>query len=142
QRQELLARVLGWCTRHERKSSREKGKYKDVEPYEYTEAEHDEITKAGLAEEENIRGEHVRYFEDVTVGEELPPIVRGPLSMMDTIGFLVGCGRGHTHGIVLREALRHPGHWFRNPEAGGGLEYTGIGHHRESTAREVGVPGV
>ncbi|WP_346911004.1 MaoC family dehydratase N-terminal domain-containing protein [uncultured Roseibium sp.] len=29
------------------------------------------------------------------------PIVRGPLSLMDTMGFLVGCGRGHTHGVVL-----------------------------------------
>ncbi|MFI0474674.1 hypothetical protein ACGLWX_18355, partial [Halomonas sp. HMF6819] len=26
-------------------------------------------------------------------------------------------------------------------EAGGGVEYTGIGHHRESVAKEVGVPG-
>jgi len=38
--------------------------------------------------------------------------------------------------------VKHPGHFFRNPEAGGGIEYTGIGHHRESTAKEVGVPGV
>ena len=60
---------------------------------------------------------------------------------MDTMGFLVGCGRGHTHGVVLQAAVKHPGHFFRNPEAGGGIEYTGIGHHRESVAKEVGVPG-
>ena len=36
--------------------------------------------------------------------------------------------------------MRHPGHYFCNPEAGGGIEYTGIGHH-DSIAREVGVPG-
>ena len=74
-------------------------------------------------------------------GEELPTIARGPLSLMDTMGFLVGCGRGHTHGVVLQAAVKHPGHFFRNPEAGGGVEYTGIGHHRESVAKEVGVPG-
>ena len=61
---------------------------------------------------------------------------------MDTMGFLVGCGRGHTHGVMLKDAVKHPGHFFRNPEAGGGVEYTGIGHHRESVAKEVGVPGV
>jgi hypothetical protein len=61
---------------------------------------------------------------------------------MDTMGFLVGCGRGHTHGVIFKNAVKHPGHFFRNPEAGGGIEYTGIGHHRESTAKEVGVPGV
>jgi hypothetical protein len=83
----------------------------------------------------------VRYWEEVQVGEELPPIARGPLSLMDTMGFLVGCGRGHTHGVVLQAAVKHPGHFFRNPEAGGGVEYTGIGHHRESVAKEVGVPG-
>lgn len=141
QRGELLARGLGWCTRHERKAARDAGKYKDIVPYEYTPEEFERIDDAILNEEKNIRGNLVRYFEDVQVGEELPPIVRGPLSLMDTMGFLVGCGRGHTHGVVLKNAVKHPGHFFRNPEAGGGIEYTGIGHHRDSVAKEVGVPG-
>lgn len=138
---ELLARGLGWCTRHERKAARDAGKYKDIKPYEYSAEEYERIDDAILGEETRIRGNFVRYFEDVQVGEELPPIVRGPLSLMDTMGFLVGCGRGHTHGIVLKAAVKHPGHFFRNPEAGGGVEYTGIGHHRDSVAKEVGVPG-
>ena len=141
QRGELLARGLGWCTRHERKAARDAGKYKDIKPYEYTPEEFERLDEAILNEEKNIRGNLVRYFEDVQVGEELPPIVRGPLSLMDTMGFLVGCGRGHTHGVVLKNAVKHPGHFFRNPEAGGGIEYTGIGHHRDSVAKEVGVPG-
>mgnify|MGYP001325850984 FL=1 len=89
-----------------------------------------------------MRGNNVRYWDEVQEGEELPEIVRGPLSLMDTMGFLVGSGRGHTHGVIFKNAVKHPGHFFRNPEAGGGIEYTGIGHHRESTAKEVGVPGV
>lgn len=141
QRGELLARGLGWCTRHERKAARDAGKYKDVKPYEYTPEEFERIDDAVLNEDRRIRGNNVRYFEDVQLGEELPPIVRGPLSLMDTMGFLVGCGRGHTHGVVLKAAMKHPGHFFRNPEAGGGVEYTGIGHHRDSVAKEVGVPG-
>jgi hypothetical protein len=95
-----------------------------------------------LNEDKNIAASAARYWEDVTEGQELPPIARGPLSMMDTIGYVVGCGRGHTHGVLLKGAIKHPNHFFRNPEAGGGVEYTGIGHHRESTAKEVGVPGV
>lgn len=43
---------------------------------------------------------------------------------------------------MLRHAVRHPKHYIRNSEAGGGVEYTGIGHHRESFARRVGVPGM
>jgi acyl dehydratase len=141
QRGELVARALGTCTRHERKAARDAGKYKDIVTYEYTPAEFEQIDAAILAEDANIRGANVRYWEDVTVGETLPSIVRGPLSLMDTMGFLVGCGRGHTHGVVFKAAVKHPGHFFRNPEAGGGIEYTGIGHHRESVAKEVGVPG-
>lgn len=141
QRDELVARVLGWCTRHERSAAREKGKYKDVQKHEYTPEELEVIDRAVLGEEANIRGSNVRYWEDVQEGEAVPPIARGPLSMMDTMGFLVGNGRGHTHGVIMKEAQKHPGHFFRNPEAGGGVEYTGIGHHRDSTAKQVGVPG-
>ncbi len=141
QRSELVARGLGTCTRHERKAARETGKYKEIEQHEYTNEEHDRIDQMVLDEPMKIRGANVRYWEEVEIGEELDTIARGPLSLMDTMGFLVGCGRGHTHGVVLQAAVKHPGHFFRNPEAGGGVEYTGIGHHRESVAKEVGVPG-
>lgn len=141
QRSELVARALGTCTRHERKAARDAGKYKEIVQHEYDDEERDRIDEMVLNEPKNIRGANVRYWEDVQEGEELPTIARGPLSLMDTMGFLVGCGRGHTHGVVLQAAVRHPGHFFRNPEAGGGVEYTGIGHHRESVAKEVGVPG-
>jgi len=77
----------------------------------------------------------------VAVGEELPAVVRGPLSLQDVSAFLVGTGRSSAHGVLLREAMRHPDHFFRNPESGGGLEYTGIGHLRDSVAEAVGVPG-
>lgn len=142
QRGELVARALGTCTRHERKAARDKGKYADVKPYKYSDSEYDDIHNAIMAEQSNIRGENPRYWEDVTVGEELHPIVRGPLSLMDTMGFLVGSGRGHTNGVNYLNAMKHPGHFFRNPEAGGGIEYTGIGHHRDSVAKAVGVPGI
>ena len=142
QRGELVARTLGTCTRHERKAARDAGKYSDIKTYEYTAEEFAKIDEAILREEERMSSSNIRYWEDVKEGDVLPEIVRGPLSLMDTMGFLVGCGRGHTHGVIFKNAVKHPGHFFRNPEAGGGIEYTGIGHHRESTAKEVGVPGV
>ena len=141
QRGELVARALGTCTRHERKAARDAGKYADITAYEYSDEEYDRIHEAIMGEQADIRGESSRYWEDVVEGEELPSIVRGPLSLMDTMGFLVGSGRGHTNGVVYQAAMKHPGHFFRNPEAGGGIEYTGIGHHRESVAKAVGVPG-
>ncbi|WP_310534119.1 MaoC family dehydratase N-terminal domain-containing protein [Novosphingobium sp.] len=139
---DVVARALGTCTRHERKAARDAGKYDDIKTHEYSAEDFARIDNAILMEEKNMRGTNVRYWDEVQEGEELPEIVRGPLSLMDTMGFLVASGRGHTHGVIFKNAVKHPGHFFRNPEAGGGIEYTGIGHHRESTAKEVGVPGV
>jgi acyl dehydratase len=141
QRGEIVARCLGFCTRHERKASRDAGKYKDIKPQEYTREDYDKIEEATMNEDKNIRGSNIRYFEDVNEGEELTPVLRGPLSMMDTTGFLVGCGRGFTHGVMFKRAMRHPLHYFRSDDAKGGVEYTGIGHMRDSVAKQVGAPG-
>ena len=140
QRDEVVARVVGWCTRHQRRASRDRGKYADVpKRHQYTNEELEAIDQQVL--NETARGSQVRYWEDTHVGEELTPVVRGPLSLQDVSAFLVGTGRSSAHGVLLREALRHPHHYFRNPESGGGLEYTGIGHLRDSVAEAVGVPG-
>ncbi|MBI4081689.1 MAG: MaoC family dehydratase N-terminal domain-containing protein [Candidatus Lambdaproteobacteria bacterium] len=141
-RDEIVAQALGWTTRHERSASREKGKYKEIVSYEYSPEEMREIDLKALMEEEQIRGAQTRYWEDVEEGEELPEIVRGPLSLSDTMGFIAACGRARTHGVLLKEAVKHPKHYIRNLQAGGGIEYTGIGHHREDFARQVGVPGL
>ena len=137
---ELMARTLGWCTRHERRASRESGKHTGVKTHSYTVEEMEKIDEMVLNEPNRIRGSKVRYWQDVKEGEEIDSIVRGPLTAMDLKGFNVGVGRGLTHGLVLQNAKRHPGHYFRNPEAGGGIEYTGIGHLRASQAGTVGVP--
>lgn len=140
QRDELIARALGWCARHERRAARDAAKQRDTQRYSYSEAELKGIDAAVMSESEMIRGRETMYWDDLREGEELAPIARGPLSLMDTMGFLVGSGRGHAHGVLLKEAVKHPQHFFRNPEAGGGIEYTGIGHHRDSAAQAVGVP--
>jgi len=140
QNDDLIAKTLGWCTRHERRASRESGKHEGVKTHQYTSEEIARIEEVELNEVNRIRGGKVRYWQDVAEGEEIDPIARGPLTAMDLKGFNVGVGRGLTHGLVLMHAQRHPGHYFRNPEAGGGIEYTGIGHQRGSVAQQVGVP--
>jgi acyl dehydratase len=140
QRDEILCRALSYTARHERKASREKNKYKDVQSHVYTAEELADIDRKVLGEK--IRGQDTRYFEDVSVGDAVDEVVRGPLSLSDTTGFVVASGRGHAHGVMLRDAVKHPKHYLRNAEASGGVEYTGIGHHRESFAKRVGVPGM
>lgn len=140
QHDDVIAKTLGWCTRHERRASRESGKHEGVKTHQYSAKEMEAIERLELNEPNQIRGGKIRYWQDVAEGEEMDPIARGPLTAMDLKGFNVGVGRGLTHGIVLMHAQRHPGHYFRNPEAGGGIEYTGVGHQRASVAQQIGVP--
>ena len=148
QRGELIANVRGWNTRHERAAARERGKETRDDSvtgggraYDYGAEELYEIEQAQYSEDERIRGGETRYWEDVKVGDELDAIARGPLTTSDVTAWLVGTGRGRAHGAALKEARRHPGHYFRNPEAGQGLEYTGMGHQLREVAAQVGVPG-
>ena len=142
QRDEIVSRALGLTARHERKASREKGKYKDIKTHVYTDEERARIDAMVLTEPERIRGAQTRHWEDVNVGDAIDEIARGPLSMSDTMAFVIASGRGAAHGALLRHAAKHPKHYIRNVKAGGGIEYTGIGHHREDFAKEVGVPGM
>jgi acyl dehydratase len=142
QRDEVLCRALGMTARHERKASRDTGKYKEVKTHVYTSAERERIDEMVLTEQDRIRGQNTRHWEDVNVGDSIDEIARGPLSSSDTMAFVIASGRGAAHGVLLRHAAKHPKHYIRNKKTGGGIEYTGIGHHREDFAKEVGVPGM
>jgi acyl dehydratase len=142
QRDEVICKALGLTARHERKASRDKGKYKDVKTTVYTPEERARIDEMVLTEPERIRGGNTRTWDDVQVGDKIDEIARGPLSMSDTMAFVIASGRGAAHGALLRHAAKHPKHYIRNQAMGGGVEYTGIGHHREDFAKEVGVPGM
>jgi len=142
QRDEVICRALGLTARHERKASRDTGKYKEVKTHVYTPEERARIDEMVLTEHERIRGQNTRHWEDVSVGDSIEEIARGPLSSSDTMAFVIASGRGAAHGVLLRHAAKHPKHYIRNKKTGGGIEYTGIGHHREDFAREVGVPGM
>ena len=95
-----------------------------------------------MTEPERIRGANTRHWDDVKVGDQIDEIARGPLSMSDTMAFVIASGRGAAHGALLKHAAKHPKHYIRNQAMGGGVEYTGIGHHREEFAKHVGVPGM
>jgi len=142
QRDEVVCTALGLTARHERKASRDKGKYKHISTHVYTPDESADIDRKVMEETSHIRGAITRYWDDVKIGDTIDEIARGPLSMSDTMAFVIASGRGAAHGALLRHAAKHPKHYIRNVEGGGGVEYTGIGHHREDFAKKVGVPGM
>jgi acyl dehydratase len=72
----------------ERKTARSKGKYADIEPAHYTDEDYERIDEIYATEQP--RGAEPRFWEDVSVGEQLPPMVKGPLTVTDQIAFHAG----------------------------------------------------
>jgi acyl dehydratase len=78
--------------RTERTKARERKKYEAIEVQSYTDEEIDEITARYLAE--SRRGAEPRRWEGVAEGDELSPLVKGPLTVTDIICWHVGMGMG------------------------------------------------
>jgi acyl dehydratase len=140
QRGELVANAKAWSVRAERSAAREKGKYSDITlPHPWTTEELEEIERQVL--EEDIRGDKVRYWEDVTEGEEMPPLVKGPLGISDMIAYCIGSCPVTLKalGAALRDYRKHPGWAFRDPNTGA-LEPTFAVHYHLGAAKSAGVP--
>jgi hypothetical protein len=88
QRAEIVAIARTLAIHTERKTAREKGKYSAIEPATYT--DEDIARLDAIYEAEQPRGAEPRYFEDVEVGEALPPMAKGPLTTTDMIVFHAG----------------------------------------------------
>ncbi len=78
--------------RTERSEARKRGKNDAVEPATWTDEQLAEVDAAYAAE--GPRGAEPRWFEDVEEGEQLLPMVKGPLTVTDMICWHVGMGMG------------------------------------------------
>lgn len=127
-----------WCFRTERDAARERKKYAPLEPYRYSEAEIARIRRA-YAEEE-IRGGAPRFWDDVAVGEVLPEVVKGPLTVTSIIAFVQGWGSLYVraHGLAFDLFARHPA--LAIPNEFGVPEPPERVHWDPALARAVGVP--
>lgn len=139
QKGEVISVADSWCFRTERSTARARGKYKAIEATHYTRDQIDAIM-ADYAREE-IRGATPRYWEDVPVGEELTPVVKGPLTVTSVISFLQGWGGLYVraHGRAAEMFTRHPA--LAIPNAYGVPEPPERVHWDPEMARSVGVPG-
>ncbi len=135
----VVCEADSWCFRTERDTARERGKYTGIEPPRYGEAE---IERVRLAyRQEQIRGATPRHWEDVRVGDALPAIVKGPLTVTSIIAFIQGWGSLYVraHGLAFDMFDRHPA--LAIPNAFGVPEPPERVHWDEPFARSVGVPG-
>ena len=88
QRAEIVAISRTLLIHTERKTARERGKYDEITPATYTDDDIAEIDAIYAAEQ--ARGSETRWFEDVTVGDALTPMAKGPLTTTDMIVFHAG----------------------------------------------------
>ncbi len=88
----MLAGQYRLMIRTERKEARERSKEKTLTLEPYSREQIEEIDE--LYRNESVRGVDPRYFEDIGVGDELGPIVKGPLTVTDIICWHVGVGMG------------------------------------------------
>ena len=101
----LLSAQYRLMIRTERKKARERKKYDTVELASYTDDEIDAIDKQYANEQP--RGAEPRWWEDVEEGDEVGPMVKGPLTVTDIVCWHVGMGMG-LYGVgALRLAAQN-----------------------------------
>ena len=139
---DLVARYHWWVVHFARQKARKKKKYANLElPHPWTEEQLQQIEKETLAEE--IRGSKPRYWEDVKLGDEFGPVIKGPLSVTDEIAYIIGGGvpipRLQAHGVALRSYKKHPAWMFRDPNTMGYEPIFAV-HYNKSAANAMGLP--
>lgn len=80
--------------RTEREEATKRGKYDDVAIRPYSDEEIARIDEAYASEPERRRGADPRWWEDVEEGDEVGPLVKGPLRVTDMVCWHVGMGMG------------------------------------------------
>lgn len=104
----------------------------------YTVAEIEEIRDAYL--NEYRRGAEVLYWEDVTEGDLLPPILKGPLTLVDIMAFYAGRRAVYNPlKLAFLERERHEKNVYVSPNTGIPT-HPAAGHFDVDIAHEVGMP--
>ncbi len=140
---DMVASADSWCFRTERDHARERGtKYTDVKarpPHRYSEKE---LADAySLYREEKVQGATPRYWDDVTEGEALPTMLKGPMTVTGFIAYAQGWGGLYIRANKLAWRLidAHPGTGIANKF--GIPDCPERVHWEEEFAHEVGAPG-
>src|SRR5262249_13086858 len=103
----VVCEADSWCFRTERDAARERGKYEGTARGRYTADALEEIRRS-YREEAIV--DRPRYWDDVTAGEQLPPVCKGPLTVTSVIAFVQGWGSLYVraHGFAVDLFQRHP----------------------------------
>jgi acyl dehydratase len=142
QQGDKVADCDSWVFRTERDEARERGtKYTEVRGKVEPLSEELLAQVRDTYDAEEVRGATPRYWEDVKEGEELPRIVKGPMTVTGFIGYAQGWGGLYIRANKLAHKMikKHPGLGIKNrfnvPDCPERV------HWDEPFALEVGAPG-
>jgi acyl dehydratase len=143
QRGERVAEADSWCFRTERDHAREQGtKYRELRERPEVRYSDAELEKAfALYAAEEIRGSRPRYWDEVQVGEALPTMLKGPMTVTGFIAYAQGWGGLYIRAnkLAWRQVHHHPGLGIKNRF--GVPDCPERVHWEEDFARAVGAPG-
>ena len=138
----MLVSGDSWCFRTERDAARERGsKYAEQKAAGKTSYTDEDLHAVyDLYEKEVIRGADPRYYEDVEVGEQLPVMGKGPMTVTGFIAFAQGWGGLYIRANKLAYKLikQHPGLGIKNEL--GIPDVPERVHWEDELATDVGTP--
>lgn len=141
QRGNMVAEGDSWCFRTDRDEARERGqKYNHIKNKRkvYTDEEIRVIWDKYKNEE--VKGAVPRYWEDVKVGDKLPEIVKGPMTVTGFIAYAQGWGGLYirAHKLAYKLQNGHPAAGIKNSY--GIPDCPERVHWEAEMAQRVGVP--
>ncbi|MGH3282281.1 MAG: FAS1-like dehydratase domain-containing protein [Trebonia sp.] len=124
----------------DRHGSRKSGKYSHIQRQHWTEEEFAQVEEAYAAEVRS--GAEPQWWDDVTVADELPPVMKGPLTVVDIISMHMGWGWGGYGVGPLKFAhqmrTRMPA--FYQPDEYGVPDVVQRLHWDSARAQALGIP--
>jgi acyl dehydratase len=143
----LIAEAVGRTFRVPRSQASGGLSYEPRDQHVYTTNDLERIRRHAISEP--VRGATPRYLEDVTVGEELPTVVKGPVDQITMTAYYAGCHG--SPGYKGCEIAWHYRTWAREDPDRLPNNYDttyfseivlpSLGHQNAAIAREIGMPG-
>lgn len=110
---------------------RDVGEIRQTPEYVYTPEETAAIDS--MYADEPVRGKQTRWWEDVNVGDELPPIVHGPITTWDTVCHMGTFGKAPLNMMEIRR--QNPWETVVDPKTG--ISHKGVEMHLDGNVAQI-----
>ena len=138
QKNEIVGKELQHTVWAEREASGEAGKYLKTPKPKYS--KEDWIRILDAFDKQKSRGSTPRYWEDVKVGDQVGPMLKGPLTVRDELAWLMGAGSPFFRAdkIEYQFEKRHPDA-LEYCEARGEADVPELVHIFDEYAQTIGI---